>query len=211
MSVAGFGGVLPWARRAIVEERKWLTAEEFNEAFSFSQFLPGPNIVNFSVVFGSRLRGAAGAAVALARSARAAVRDRDHPCDALCALWRHRLDARACSPASPPRPPASSSRRSRKWRSRFSQVAHDRVARLRALCRARGLCRDRHLALAVALCACRRWRRSASRSPGVADEKRRRHSPHARGTFCAAFAVRHRRRQCRDPGNASRRGRVAAG
>lgn len=66
MSLAGFGGVLPWARRAVVDERKWLTAEQFNEAFSFSQLLPGPNIVNFSVIFGSRLRGPAGAAVALA-------------------------------------------------------------------------------------------------------------------------------------------------
>lgn len=66
MSMAGFGGVLPWARRSLVEERKWLTAEQFNEGFSFSQLLPGPNIVNFSVVFGSRLRGSAGAMVALA-------------------------------------------------------------------------------------------------------------------------------------------------
>ena len=66
MSLAGFGGVLPWARRAVVEKHKWLTAEQFNEAFAFSQLLPGPNIVNFSVIFGSRLRGAAGAAVALA-------------------------------------------------------------------------------------------------------------------------------------------------
>lgn len=65
MSVAGFGGVLPWARRALVEQRKWLTAEQFNEAFAFSQLLPGPNIVNFSVIFGSRLRGPAGATVAL--------------------------------------------------------------------------------------------------------------------------------------------------
>ena len=65
MSIAGFGGVLPWARRTLVEDRKWLTAEQFNEAFSFSQLLPGPNIVNFSVVFGSRLRGPAGAVVAL--------------------------------------------------------------------------------------------------------------------------------------------------
>ena len=54
MSLAGFGGVLPWARRAVVEERKWMTADEFNEAFSFSQLLPGPNIVNFSVIFGAR-------------------------------------------------------------------------------------------------------------------------------------------------------------
>ena len=65
MSLSGFGGVLPWARRVMVEQRRWMTAEEFNEAFSLSQFLPGPNIVNFSVVFGSRIRGAAGAAAAL--------------------------------------------------------------------------------------------------------------------------------------------------
>ena len=64
-SLSGFGGVLPWARRMIVERKRWMTADEFNEAFSLSQFLPGPNVVNFSVVFGSRFRGAAGAAVAL--------------------------------------------------------------------------------------------------------------------------------------------------
>src|SRR5205085_4494527 len=38
----------------------------FNEAFAIGQFLPGANIVNFAVVFGARLHGAAGAAVALA-------------------------------------------------------------------------------------------------------------------------------------------------
>jgi chromate transporter len=65
-SLSGFGGVLPFARRMIVDRRRWMTAEEFNETFSLSQFLPGPNIVNFSVVFGSRFGGAAGAAVALA-------------------------------------------------------------------------------------------------------------------------------------------------
>jgi chromate transporter len=64
-SLSGFGGVLPWARRMIVERKRWMTADEFNEAFSLSQFLPGPNIVNFSVVFGSRFAGVAGAAVAL--------------------------------------------------------------------------------------------------------------------------------------------------
>jgi chromate transporter len=66
MALHGFGGVLPWARRAIVEEKRWMTAQEFNEAFAIGQFLPGANIVNFAVVFGARLHGAAGAAVALA-------------------------------------------------------------------------------------------------------------------------------------------------
>jgi chromate transporter len=66
MALHGFGGVLPWARRAIVEEKRWMTAQEFNEAFAVSQFLPGANVVNLAVIFGGRLHGAAGAAVALA-------------------------------------------------------------------------------------------------------------------------------------------------
>lgn len=66
VSVSGFGGALPWARRMIVEQKRWMTAEEFNESFALAQFLPGPNVVNFSVVFGSRFGGAPGAAVALA-------------------------------------------------------------------------------------------------------------------------------------------------
>jgi chromate transporter len=66
VSISGFGGALPWARRTIVEQKRWMTTEEFNETFALSQFLPGPNVVNFSVVFGSRFGGAPGAAVALA-------------------------------------------------------------------------------------------------------------------------------------------------
>jgi chromate transporter len=64
MSLAGFGGVLVFARRAIVEEHRWMSAEEFNETFALCHFLPGPNIVNLSVVFGSRFRGLLGAAAA---------------------------------------------------------------------------------------------------------------------------------------------------
>jgi chromate transporter len=66
MSLAGFGGVLVWARRGIVEKHRWMTAEEFNETFALCHFLPGPNIVNLSVVFGSRFRGVAGAIAAFA-------------------------------------------------------------------------------------------------------------------------------------------------
>lgn len=57
MSLAGFGGVLVWARRAIVEQHRWMTPEEFNKTFALCHFLPGPNIVNLSVVFGARFRG----------------------------------------------------------------------------------------------------------------------------------------------------------
>ena len=66
MSLAGFGGVLVWARRGIVEQHRWMTAEQFNETFALCHFLPGPNIVNLSVVFGSRFRGIAGGFAAFA-------------------------------------------------------------------------------------------------------------------------------------------------
>lgn len=66
MSLAGFGGVLVWARRAIVDQHGWMTPEEFNETFALCHFLPGPNIVNLSVVFGSRFRGVPGAIAAFA-------------------------------------------------------------------------------------------------------------------------------------------------
>jgi chromate transporter len=66
MSLAGFGGVLYWARRGIVDQHRWMTAEEFNETYALCHFLPGPNIVNLSVVFGSRFRGIAGGIAAFA-------------------------------------------------------------------------------------------------------------------------------------------------
>jgi chromate transporter len=66
MSLAGFGGVLAFARQGLVDERGWMTADEFNETFALCHFLPGPNIVNLSVVFGSRFRGVAGAIAAFA-------------------------------------------------------------------------------------------------------------------------------------------------
>jgi chromate transporter len=66
MSLSGFGGVLVFARRAIVDEHRWMTAEEFNETFALCNFLPGPNIVNLSLVFGSRFRGLAGGLAAFA-------------------------------------------------------------------------------------------------------------------------------------------------
>ena len=66
MSLAGFGGVLVWARRGIVDQHRWMTADEFNETFALCHFLPGPNVVNLSVVFGSRFRGVLGGIAAFA-------------------------------------------------------------------------------------------------------------------------------------------------
>lgn len=66
MGMSGIGGVLPWARRMLVEQRRWLTPEQFNEIYALCHFLPGPNIVNLVVVFGSRSCGLRGALVSLA-------------------------------------------------------------------------------------------------------------------------------------------------
>ena len=63
--VSGFGGVLPFARRIIVDQRRWLTDAEFADLFALCQFLPGPNIVNLAVAFGARHRGIPGAIAAL--------------------------------------------------------------------------------------------------------------------------------------------------
>ena len=66
ISLSGFGGVLAWARRIMVERRRWFTADQFNEAFALCAFLPGGNMVNFAVIFGARIRGPLGALAALA-------------------------------------------------------------------------------------------------------------------------------------------------
>ncbi|MBO0716522.1 MAG: chromate transporter [Rhizobiales bacterium] len=66
ISLSGFGGVLAWARRIMVERRRWFTAEAFNEAFALCAFLPGGNMVNFAVIFGARMRGPLGALAAVA-------------------------------------------------------------------------------------------------------------------------------------------------
>jgi chromate transporter len=64
IAAVGFGGVLPWARRMLVERRRWLTPEEFVEVLSLGQFLPGGNILNVGIVVGERFRGALGALAA---------------------------------------------------------------------------------------------------------------------------------------------------
>jgi chromate transporter len=59
-----FGGVLPWAYRTMVEERRWLTHADFTETIGLCQFLPGPNIGNASIVLGKRWFGLSGSIVA---------------------------------------------------------------------------------------------------------------------------------------------------
>lgn len=65
IGLQGFGGVLPWARRTLVDERGWLDDKEFTEILGLGQILPGPNIVNLSVVVGQRFHGGMGAVLAI--------------------------------------------------------------------------------------------------------------------------------------------------
>jgi len=58
-----FGGVMPWAYRVMVEERRWISNADFAETVGLCQFLPGPNIGNTSVVLGKRWFGWRGSIV----------------------------------------------------------------------------------------------------------------------------------------------------
>lgn len=64
IGLSGFGGVLPWARRYIVERYRWLPAEEFATLLGLCQIMPGPNVMNLSVCIGARFQGWRGALVA---------------------------------------------------------------------------------------------------------------------------------------------------
>ena len=59
-----FGGVMPWAHCVIVEERRWMSEEEFVAVIGLCQFLPGPNVGNASIVLGRRWFGIRGSIVA---------------------------------------------------------------------------------------------------------------------------------------------------
>lgn len=65
VGIVGFGGVMPWIRRMVVEQRRWLTPAEFTDTLALCQFLPGPNVTNLAVCLGARYRGVAGAAAAV--------------------------------------------------------------------------------------------------------------------------------------------------
>jgi chromate transporter len=64
-SVGGGSGIV-FARRVVVEQRRWIGDREFADILSLCQFLPGPNIVGIAVCVGTRLRGLAGALSSLA-------------------------------------------------------------------------------------------------------------------------------------------------
>lgn len=66
LALQGFGGVLAVVQRELVEKKRWMTNEEFVEDWAVAQIMPGPNVVNLSVMIGDRYFGLRGAVAALA-------------------------------------------------------------------------------------------------------------------------------------------------
>ena len=66
IAMQGFGGVLAIIQRALVEDKRWLTPEEFVEEWAVAQVLPGPNVINLALMLGDRYFGLRGAMAALA-------------------------------------------------------------------------------------------------------------------------------------------------
>ena len=65
LALQGFGGVLAVAQRELVDRRGWLTRLEFVELYAVAQLLPGPNVVNLSLMIGDRYFGLRGALAAI--------------------------------------------------------------------------------------------------------------------------------------------------
>jgi chromate transporter len=66
LALQGFGGVLAVVQRELVERKQWLTQDEFIEDWAVAQIMPGPNVVNLSLMIGGRHFGVPGAMAALA-------------------------------------------------------------------------------------------------------------------------------------------------
>jgi chromate transporter len=66
ITLSGFGGVMFWARRALVEQQRWLTEREFADLLTLGQLLPGPPGLNLTVMVGYRFAGWTGAAASVA-------------------------------------------------------------------------------------------------------------------------------------------------
>jgi len=66
LALQGFGGVLAVVQRVLVEEKRWMTREQFVEDWAVAQIMPGPNVVNLALMIGGRYFGLAGALAGLA-------------------------------------------------------------------------------------------------------------------------------------------------
>jgi chromate transporter len=66
LALQGFGGVLAVVQHELVDRKRWLTREEYLEDWAVAQIMPGPNVINISLMIGSRYFGLRGAMAAVA-------------------------------------------------------------------------------------------------------------------------------------------------
>lgn len=65
LALQGFGGVLAVVQHELVERKRWLSRDEFVEEWAVAQIMPGPNVVNLSLMIGARYFGLRGALAAM--------------------------------------------------------------------------------------------------------------------------------------------------
>ncbi len=67
VALSAFGGGLSaWSQRIVVEQRRWLSNEQFLTGLTVARLFPGPNQINMAVYIGAHFHGISGAMVALA-------------------------------------------------------------------------------------------------------------------------------------------------
>lgn len=59
------GGITAYVRRIVVDNKKWLTNEEFFPGLALCQLMPGANVVGISLYIGNHLCGLIGATLAV--------------------------------------------------------------------------------------------------------------------------------------------------
>ncbi len=66
LALQGFGGVVAVVQRELVERKRWMTREQFVEDWAVAHVMPGPSVVNLSMMIGGRYFGLGGAFAAMA-------------------------------------------------------------------------------------------------------------------------------------------------
>ena len=67
VALSSFGGGLSaWSERIVVEDKGWMTKQEFITGLTVARLFPGPNQINMAIYIGSHFRGLGGALAALA-------------------------------------------------------------------------------------------------------------------------------------------------
>jgi chromate transporter len=54
LAIQGFGGVLAFIERELVDKKKWMTREEFVEEWAIARTMPGPPALNLCIMVGAK-------------------------------------------------------------------------------------------------------------------------------------------------------------